>query len=60
MNTCRHFAVYLPSGNMIHACTSCLNYALLHVSCAQSPLDLPAQCTTGCWCCDSSHPPCRV
>jgi len=44
---------------MIQASSSSLTYPLLRASCTQSPLDLPARRSTGCWCCDSSHPPCR-
>jgi len=45
---------------MIHASSSSLNYPLLRASWIQSPLNLLSRRTTGCWCCDSSHPPHRV
>jgi len=48
------------SGNtIIHVSLSSLQ--LPHCAlCTQAPLDLPPQCTTGCWCCDISHPPRHV
>jgi len=47
------------SGNMIHCeliFPATTHHGILH---SDTPGSHP-QCTTGCWCCGSSHPPCHV